>query len=110
MVTNTWKEWQKPEADLEIRQWWDVGKANIKQVIQEYCMLKKKFEMAEAERLEKDLEERNCIAEPDQNTLRKTHSMESTLRDAQWQKEEGARIQARVKYTTEGERNTAFFF
>ena len=111
MVTNAWKDWQKAKASMEIRQWWDVGKANIKQVIQEYCTLKKQFEMAEEERLENNLEELNRIAEPDQNTLRKTHSMESTLRDAQWQKTEGARIRARVKHPLErGEQNTAFFF
>ena len=110
MVTNAWKDWQKAKASMEIRQWWDVGKANIKQVIQEYCTLKKQFEMAEEERLENNLEELNRIAEPDQNTLRKTHSMESTLRDAQWQKTEGARIRARVKHALEGEQNTAFFF
>ena len=85
-------------------------KAKIKQVIEEYCMLKKQSEMAEEERLENDLEELNRIVEPDQNTLRKIHSIESTLRDAQLQKAERARIRARVKHATEGERNTAFFF
>ena len=42
--------------------------------------------------------------------LEKIHSIESTLRDAQLQKAEGARIRARVKHAIEGERNTAFFF
>ena len=37
-------------------------------------------------------------------------SLESTLRDAQLQKAEGARIRARVKHAIEGGRNTAFFF
>ena len=73
-------------------------------------MLKKQSEMAEEERLENDLEELNHIVEPDQNTLRKIQSIESTLRHGQLQKAEGARIRARVKHATEGKRNTAFFF
>ena len=88
MVTNTWKEWQKAKTGMEIQQWWDVGKAKMKQVIEEYCMLKKQSEMAEEERLENDLEALNRIVEPDQTTLRKIHSIESTLRDAQLQKAE----------------------
>ena len=100
----------KAKASMEIRQWWDVGKANMKQVIQDYRMLKKQSERAEEKRLENDLEELNRIAEPDQHTLRKIHSMESTLQDAHLQKKEGARIRARVKHAIEGERNTAFFF
>ena len=68
MVTNAWKEWQKARAGMEIRQWWDVGKAKIKHVIQEYCMLKKQSEMAEEERLENDLKELNCICMQSQHT------------------------------------------
>ena len=60
-------------------------------------MLKKQSEMAEEETFENDLEELNRIVEPDQNTLRKIHLIESTRRDAQLQKAEGARIRARVK-------------
>ena len=49
LVSNAWKEGQNAKTGMEIQQWWDVGKAKIKQVIQEYRMLKKQSEMAKEE-------------------------------------------------------------
>ncbi|MGH0177545.1 UNVERIFIED_CONTAM: hypothetical protein FKN15_075286, partial [Acipenser sinensis] len=93
------------------RQWWDVGKAQIKIFCQEYTRGASRRRDSRIERLERellDLESR--LARGDQLEQSAYEEKKSTLRDLQLQRSRGAYVRSRIQFLREMDRGSHFFY
>ena len=105
-LTNMWQNWQERKYDyLDITQWWDLGKINIKELSRNFAIEQSILNRSKIDELEIEITHLSN-SNSDNNKLEMLKNEHRTLLSTNC---EGARIRSRIKWWEEGEKSTKYF-
>ena len=105
-VRDFWNSWKREKHKYtDIGMWWDIGKLKVKELSQQYSVIKSLEQKAELEDIEFEI---NLIKD-DLHQTAKLKQLKLEYDSIIGKKAEGEKIRSKIKWWEEGEQSTKFF-